>query len=77
MLGFRKVRKYNSRIYDLSNTNDFETFYHLIDVLNEFDYAVENMNIVYTTDFGRSNIHVETKERMLEIWLIKNQFVEA
>lgn len=77
MLGFRKVRKYNSRNYDLGNTNDFEMFYHLIDVLNEFDFAIQNMNILYTADFGRANIHVETKERMLEIWLIKNQFVEA
>ena len=72
-----KVHQYNSRNYDLENTNDFEEFYSLIDTLNEFDFAISNKKIVYGELFSWANIHVETKEEMMEIWLRKKGFEEA
>ena len=77
MFGRKKVRSYNSKNYDLSNTRDFEEFYSMVDTLNDFDFAVDRMIILYTSDYQKANLHVETKEKMLEIWLIKHQFVEA
>ncbi len=74
MLGFKKVRQYNSRNYDLTNSYDFEEFYSLIDTINDFDFAVSRVLILYTANHEKANIHVETKEKMLEIWLIKHQF---
>ncbi len=77
MFGKKKVHQYNSRNYDLENTNDFEEFYSLIDTLNDFDFAISNKKIVYGELFARANIHVETKEEMMEIWLTKKGFEEA
>lgn len=77
MFGKKKVRSYNSKNYDLSNTNDFEEFYNLVDILNDFDFAIDRMIILYTGDYQKANLHVETKEKMLEIWLIKHLFQEA
>lgn len=77
MFGKKKVRQYNSREYDLEKTNDFEEFYSIIDILNDFDFAISNKKIVYGELFARANIHVETNQEMMEIWLIKHQFVEA
>ena len=76
MFGKKKIRQYNSRNYDLTNTKDFEEFYDLIDIINDFDFATSAVLIVYSADYQKANIHVETKEQMLEIWLIKHQFVE-
>lgn len=77
MFGKKKIHKYNSRNYDLANTNDFEEFYSLIDTLNDFDFAISNKKIVYGELFTWANIHVETNQEMMEIWLVKHQFVEA
>ena len=77
MFGIKKVKQYNSKNYDLSNTKDFEEFYDLVDIINDFDFAIDRSIIVYTTDYQKANIHVETREKMLEIWLIKHQFQEA
>ena len=77
MFGFRKVRRYNSRNYDLTNTNDFMEFYNLIDTLKDFDFAVKRTVIAYTLDITKANIHVETNEKVMEIWLVKHQFQEA
>ena len=77
MFGLKKVRQYNSRNYDLTNTNDFEEFYDLIDILNDFDFAISRKLLVYTEDLLKANIHVETKETVMEIWLTKHQFREA
>ena len=77
MFGKKKIHQYNSRNYDLENTNDFEEFYSLIDTLNDFDFAISDKKIVYGELFHWANIHVETSEKMLEIWLIKHQFQEA
>lgn len=77
MFGIKKVKQYNSKNYDLSNTKDFEEFYDLVDIINDFDFAIDRSIIVYTADYQKANIHVETREKMLEIWLIKHQFVEA
>ena len=77
MFGRKKIHQYNRRNYDLSNTNDFQEFYDLIDVLNDFDFAVDYKAILYTEDYQKANIHVETSEKMMEIWLIKHQFEEA
>lgn len=77
MLGIKKLRRYNSKIYNLSNTYDFEEFYGIIDTLNDFDFATKNMKILYTGDFKKASIHVETKEKMLEIWLVKHLFREG
>lgn len=73
----RKNRQYNSRIYDLTNTKDFAQFCVIVDTLNDFDFAVHNVEIVYNGDYTRSTIHVETKQEMMEIWLVKHQFEEA
>lgn len=72
-----KNRQYNSRIYDLTNSKDFTQFYDIVDVLNDFDFAVHNVKLVYNSDYTRATIHVETKQEMMEIWLVKHQFVEA
>ena len=77
MFGKKKIHQYNSRNYDLENTNDFEEFYSIIDTLNEFDFALSSLKIVYGELFARANIHVETNQEMMEIWLIKHQFEEA
>lgn len=77
MFGKKKIHQYNSRNYDLENTNDFEEFYSLIDTLNDFDFAISDKKIVYGELFAWANIHVKTKEEMMEIWLVKHQFVEA
>ena len=73
-----KVHKYNSRNYDLTETKDFNEFYDLIDVVNEFDFAIEKMMILYTMDGKqKANLHVETKDETIEIWLRKKGFEEA
>ena len=78
MFGKKKVHQYNSRNYDLTNTKDFNEFYDLVDVINEFDFAIDNVMILYTMDGKqKANIHVETKEEMMEIWLTKKGFEEA
>ena len=77
MFGKKKVRSYNSKNYDLSNTNDFEEFYGLVDTLNDFDFAITRMIILYTGDYQKANLHVETDQEMMEIWLVKHQFQEA
>ena len=77
MFGFRKVRQYNSKNYDLTNVNDFKGFYDLIDTLRDFDFAVKRSVIVYTMDITKANIHVDTNEKVMEIWLTKHQFQEA
>lgn len=75
---FEKVHKYNSRNYDLTNTKDFNEFYDLVDIINEFDFAIDNVMILYTMDGKqKANLHVETKEEMMEIWLTKKGFEEA
>lgn len=77
MFGKKKIHQYNSKNYDLSNTIDFEEFYNLVDTINDFDFAINRTIILYTEDYQKANIHVETSEKMMEIWLIKHQFVEA
>lgn len=78
MFGKKKVHQYNSRNYDLTNTKDFNEFYDLVDVINEFDFAIDNVMILYTMDGKqKANIHVETKSEMIEIWLRKKGFEEA
>ena len=77
MFGKKKSHQYNSKNYDLSNTIDFEEFYNLVDTINDFDFAINRTIILYTEDYQKANIHVETSEKMMEIWLIKHQFVEA
>lgn len=77
MFGKKKIHQYNSRNYDLCNTNDFEEFYGIIDTLNDFDFAIDRKVIVYTEDYQKANLHVETNQEMMEIWLVKHQFVEA
>ena len=77
MFGKKKIHQYNSKNYDLSNTIDFEEFYNLVDTINDFDFAIDRTIILYTEDYQKANIHVETSEKMMEIWLIKHQFVEA
>lgn len=74
MFGIKKVRQYNSKIYHLSDTRNCEEFYGILDTLNDFDFAVERMKVCYIVDLTQATIHVETKEKMLEIWLIKHQF---
>ena len=73
----KKIRQYNSKKYDLTNTNDFEEFYGIVDTLNDFDFAINTKMIVYTDDYQMANLHVTTDQKMMEIWLIKHQFVEA
>lgn len=73
----KKIRQYNSKKYDLTNTNDFEEFYGIVDTLNDFDFAIHTKMIVYTDDYQKANLHVMTDQKMMEIWLIKHQFVEA
>lgn len=74
----RTVHQYNSRNYDLTNTKDFNEFYDLVDVINEFDFAINNVTILYTMDGKqKANLHVETKEEVVEIWLRKKGFEEA
>ena len=73
----KKIRQYNSKKYDLTNANDFEEFYSLIDTLNDFDFAINTKMIVYTDDYQMANLHVTTDQKMMEIWLIKHQFVGA
>lgn len=73
----RKNRQYNSRVYDLTNTKDFTQFYDTVDTLNDFDFALSNLKLVYIGDYQKATIHVETKQEMMEIWLVKHQFVEA
>ena len=77
MFGKKKISQYNSKTYDLENTNDFEEFYGIVDTLNDFDFAISSMKIEYGELFARANIHVETNQEMMGIWLIKHQFVEA
>ena len=77
MFGKKKIHQYNSKTYDLTNTNDFEQFYGIVDTLNDFDFAITRKFIVYTTDYQKANLHVETNQEMMEIWLVKHQFVEA
>ena len=78
MFGKKKIRQYNSRNYDLTDSKDFEEFYDLIDVINDFDFAIQKVLILYTMDGKqKANIHVETNQEMMEIWLVKHQFVEA
>ena len=77
MFGKKEIHQYNSKNYDLSNTIDFEEFYNLVDTINDFDFAINRTIILYTEDYQKANIHVETSEKMMEIWLIKHQFVEA
>lgn len=73
-----KVHEYNSRNYDLTETHDFNEFYDLVDVINEFDFAIEKMVILYTMDGKqKANLHVETKDETIEIWLRKKGFEEA
>lgn len=74
---FKKVRQYNSDNFDLSNTKDFSVFCNLVDTINDFDFAVEKMLIVYNGDCSKATLHVETKNETIEVWLIKNGFVEA
>ena len=73
----RKDHQYNSRIYDLTNSKDFEVFYDIIDTLNDFDFALHNIRLVYNGDFTKATIHVETNQEMMEIWLAKRGFEEA
>ena len=73
-----KVHQYNSRNYDLTETKDFDEFYDLVDIINEFDFAIEKVMILYTMDGKqKANLHVETKEEVVEIWLRKRGFEEA
>ena len=73
-----KVHEYNSRNYDLTETHDFNEFYDLVDIINEFDFAIEKMVILYTMDGKqKANLHVETKDETIEIWLRKKGFEEA
>ena len=73
-----KVHSYNSRNYDLTETKDFNEFYDLVDIINEFDFAIEKMMILYTMDGKqKANLHIETKEEVIEIWLRKHGFEEA
>lgn len=73
-----KVHEYNSRNYDLTETHDFNEFYDLVDIINEFDFAIEKMVILYTMDGKqKANLHVETKNETIEIWLRKKGFEEA
>ena len=72
------VHAYNSRNYDLTDTKDFNEFYDLIDIINEFDFAIEKMMILYTMDGKqKANLHIETKDETIEIWLRKHGFEEA
>ena len=72
------VHSYNSRNYDLTDTKDFNEFYDLVDIINEFDFAIDKVMILYTMDGKqKSNLHVETKEEVIEIWLRKHGFEEA
>lgn len=77
MFKFKKVRQYNSRNYDLSKSDDFVEFYGLVDTIRDFDFATKKIILVYTSDHQKANIHVETKEKILEIWLIKHGFRKA
>ena len=77
MLGFGRVKQYNSGIFDLSEPHDFTRFYNLVDTINDFDFAVGNVIIAYTEDYSRATIHVETKDRIIETWLIKHGFERA
>lgn len=73
-----KVHAYNSRNYDLTDTKDFNEFYDLVDIINEFDFAIEKKMILYVMDGKqKANLHVETKEEVIEIWLRKHGFEEA
>ena len=73
-----KIHQYNSRNYDLTDTKDFNEFYDLIDIINEFDFAIEKMLVLYVMDGKqKANLHVETKDETIEIWLRKKGFEEA
>ena len=75
---YNKVHVYNSRNYDLTDTKDFNEFYDLVDIINEFDFAIEKKMILYVMDGKqKANLHVETKEEVIEIWLRKHGFEEA
>ena len=75
MFGKKKIRQYNSRNYDLTDPKDFNEFYDLVDVIRDFDFAISKSLILYTMDGKqKANIHVETNQEMMEIWLIKHQF---
>lgn len=78
MFGKKKICQYNSRNYDLTDPKDFNEFYDLVDVIRDFDFAISKSLILYTMDGKqKANIHVETNQEMMEIWLVKHQFVEA
>ena len=77
MFGKKKVHDYKSRNYDLENSKDFEEFYGIIDTLNDFDFALSHVQIVYGELFAWANVYVSTKEEMMEIWLRKKGFEEA
>ena len=70
----RGLRKYNSRIYECENTKDFIEFNRLVDTINDFDFAIGDSRIVYNSDYSRATIHVETKDKVIETWLIKHGF---
>lgn len=62
----------------MTDTKDFNEFYDLIDIINEFDFAIEKMLVLYVMDGKqKANLHVETKDETIEIWLRKKGFEEA
>lgn len=72
-----KVHTYISKSYDLENTKDFNEFCGIVDIINEFDFAIDETNIVYGELFNWANIRVKTGQEMMEVWLIKHGFVEV
>lgn len=77
MFGKKKVQTYKSKEYDLTNTKDFNEFYGMVDTINDFDFAIDQASIFYTNEYQNAQLVVDTSEKVMEIWLIKHQFVEA
>ncbi len=75
--GFKKVRTYNSRSFDLTKPEDIDEFGYILRTLKTFDFTGIEFLTVYSVT-AKANIHVDIKSNLtLETWLVRMGFEEA
>ena len=74
---FKKVRQYNSRNFDLTDSMDIEEFGYILRTIKSFDFVGVEITTLYTAT-AKANIHVDLPSNTtLETWLIRMGFEEA
>ena len=75
--GIRRIQKWNSRIFDLSDPEDLMKYRELQRTLRDFDFTWLRLCDIYSLK-NLAYIQVELKPNdTMEIWLLKHGFEKA